>query len=92
MIFHIAPACLVTHYWANDGFLRDRNEIFDRMSEIEDIPAVLIHGRRDYSSPLITPWKLHKRWPSSRLVVVENEGHGGPESREQMRRATDGFR
>jgi proline iminopeptidase len=85
-------ATLVTHYWANDGFLRDRNEIFNRMAEIEEIPGVLIHGRRDYSSPLITPWKLHKRWPSSRLVVVENEGHGGPESREQMRRATDSFR
>lgn len=85
-------ATLVTHYWANDGFLRDGNAIADRMSEIKDIPAVLIHGRRDYSGPLVTPWMLHKAWPASRLVVVENEGHGGPDSKEQMRLATDSFR
>lgn len=84
-------ATLVAHYWANDGFLRDGNAIFDRMSKIEDIPAVLIHGRRDYSGPLITPWRLYKAWPSSRLVVIDNEGHGGPECRAQMRVATDAF-
>jgi len=85
-------ATLVTHYWSNDGFLRGGEAIFDRMSAIKDIPAVLIHGRRDYSGPVITPWKLHTSWPSSQLVVVENEGHGGPDCREQMRMATDAFR
>jgi proline iminopeptidase len=84
-------ATLVTHYWANDGFLRDGKAICNRMSEIEDIPAVLIHGRRDYSGPLITPWMLHKAWPSSRIIVVESEGHGGPACREQMRLAIDAF-
>jgi proline iminopeptidase len=29
---------------------------------------------------MITPWRLHQRWEGSRLLVVENEGHGGPES------------
>jgi proline iminopeptidase len=38
---------------------------------------VLIHGRLDVSGPLDTAWQLHKRWPGSRLVVIENEGHGG---------------
>lgn len=85
-------ATLVTHYWANDGFLREGEAIFDRMSEIKDIPAVLIHGRRDYGGPVITPWKLKKSWPSSQLVVIENEGHGGPDCRDQMRMATDAFR
>jgi len=85
-------ATLVTHYWANDGFLRDGDAIFDRISEICKIPAVLIHGRRDYSGPLVTPWRLHNSWPTSRLVVVEQEGHGGPQCREQMRLAIDSFR
>ncbi|GAB12605.1 hypothetical protein ARGLB_020_00250 [Arthrobacter globiformis NBRC 12137] len=39
-----------------------------------------IHGRRDVSGPVITPCKLHQRWADSRLIVIENEGHGGPES------------
>lgn len=82
---------LVTHYWANDGFLRNENAILQRMSEIENIPAVLIHGRRDYSGPLITPWELHQSWPASKLIIVEEEGHGGPKSRDQMRSALDSF-
>ncbi|WP_153772139.1 prolyl aminopeptidase [Labrenzia sp. CE80] len=85
-------ATLVTHYWSNDGFLREGDAILERMSEIKDIPAVLVHGRRDFSGPIVTPWDLHKSWPSSRLVIVEEEGHGGPICREQMRLAIDAFR
>ena len=84
-------ATLVTHYWANDGFLRDGNEIASRMPTIEHIPAVLIHGRRDISGPVITPWLLHNQWPASRLVIVESEGHGGPQCYREMRLALDAF-
>ena len=56
-------ATLVTHYWANDGFLGEGAAVLDRMAVIEHIPAVLIHGRRDFSGPLITPWKLHRHGP-----------------------------
>lgn len=84
-------ATLVTHFWSKDGFLRDGQEILRRISAITHIPAVLIHGRRDISGPLITPWRLHERWPASQLVVIESEGHGGPHSMEQMRLALDAF-
>lgn len=82
-------ATLVTHYWANDGFLTNGNEIHGRIDEIDAIPAVLIHGRHDISGPAITPWRLHQQWPLSELVIVEAEGHGGPESMEQLRLAVD---
>lgn len=84
-------ATLVTHYWANDGFLRDGNEILSRLDLIAHIPAVLIHGCRDVSGPAITPWRLHGAWSASRLVIVEDEGHGGPESMEAMCGAIDAF-
>jgi len=92
---HIDPeqretfATLVTHYWANDGFLTDGNVILDRAAELQDIPAVLIHGRHDISGPSITPWRLHQHWPASRLIVVESEGHCGPRSMEHLRLAVD---
>lgn len=70
-------ATLVTHYWANDGFLRNGTEILARMETIAHIPAVLICGRRDFSGPAITTWELHKAWPASRLRILETEGHGG---------------
>lgn len=82
---------LVTHYWANDGFLQGPNAILSRMPAIQHIPAALIHGRRDISGPLTTAWQLHQSWPASRLVVVESEGHSGPLSTEEARLALDSF-
>ena len=69
-------ARLVTHYWSHDCFLGE-DEIFLNMDRLVEIPAVLVHGRYDVSSPLETAWRLHREWPRSRLVVVEDAGHGG---------------
>lgn len=73
-------ALLVTHYWAHDGFLINGQEILPRIHGLNGIPGYLIHGRRDISGPAVTAWQLQRRWQSSRLVVIEDEGHGGPES------------
>ena len=67
---------LVTHVWSHHAFLDP--PVLERMERLRDIPAVLIHGRRDVSGTVVTPWRLHRRWPGSQLVVVEDEGHGGP--------------
>lgn len=68
-------ATLVTHYWAHDGFLAP--PILDRMEQLHGIPATLIHGRLDVSGPAIVPWRLHRAWPGSELIIEEHEGHGG---------------
>jgi len=83
-------ATLVTHYWANDCFLGP-DEILSRAGELAGIPGVLIHGRRDVSGPVVTPWELHRAWPGSRLEVVEDEGHGGPTEMLIAQRAIDSF-
>lgn len=79
-------ARLVTHYWAHDGFAR-QGGILAGMERISHVPAVLVHGRRDVSGPAITPWELHRAWPTSELVIVEEEGHGGPEMAAHWHRA-----
>jgi len=84
-------ATLVTHYWANDAFLTDGCDILSRTPVISHIPAALIHGRRDISGPPITPWRLHQDWPASRLLILEEEGHGGPLVMEAMRGCIDSF-
>jgi len=84
-------ATLVTHYWSHDGFLTGADAIAARVERLRDIPTVLVHGRRDISGPVVTPWRLHQLLPASRLVVVEDEGHGGPRCMEEMCRAVDGF-
>ena len=64
------------HYWRHASFLEE-GALLGRMDRIAHLPGVLIHGRLDVSSPLDTAWQLHRAWPASSLVVVENEGHGG---------------
>jgi proline iminopeptidase len=69
-------ARLVTHYWSHGCFLDD-TPILSNMDRIAHIPAVLIHGRYDVSGPLDTAWDLHRAWPASQFVVVDDAGHGG---------------
>ncbi len=67
---------LVIHYWKHAAFIPEPG-ILGKMKSISGIPAVLIHGRMDISSPLETAWNLHKAGPSSELIIVEDEGHVG---------------
>lgn len=87
--WHTSPdrdvlATLVTHYWSSTCFGGD--DILGRMERLAGIPGTLIHGRRDVSGPAVTAWELHKAWPGSELILLD-EGHGGPESVAALRRA-----
>jgi proline iminopeptidase len=82
-------ALLVTHYWAHDGFLINGQEILPRVHELNGIAGYLIHGLRDISGPTATAWQLHRRWQSSQLVVIEDEGHGGPASMAALSEAVE---
>lgn len=85
--FRLAFVRLCTHYWAHDGFCDP--PLLEGMGRLTGIPATLIHGRRDISSPAVTAWMLHRRWPSSTLVVDEGDGHGGPSMVDRWRAAND---
>lgn len=78
---------LTTHYWAHDGFCEP--PLLEQMERLVGTPGVLIHGRLDVSGPLRTAWEMHRRWPGSRLIVDEGEGHGGQSMVEAWRRAND---
>ena len=82
-------ATLVTHYWAQDCFLTGDNRILERASRLAGTPGDLIHGRRDVSSPSVTPWRLHKACSESRLQIVEAEGHGGKIAKQLATEAID---
>jgi proline iminopeptidase len=81
----------VTHYWSNGCFL-DEHPVLDNTRTIAHIPATLIHGRYDVSGPLDTAWQLHRRWPNSRLVVVDDAGHGGGSFTSEIVAALDEYR
>jgi hypothetical protein len=48
------------------------------MTRLHNIPGVLIHGKLDISGPAAMAWQLHKRWPTSQLILINDEGRGGP--------------
>ena len=74
--FRMVFARLVTHYWSHACFLGE-GQVLAGMDRLAHIPVVMIHGRYDVSGPLDTAWTLHRRWPGSRLVVLDDAGHGG---------------
>ncbi len=73
--FRLPFVALTTHYWSHDGFLEP--PLLGSLAPIGHLPAVFIHGRADVSGPLRTAWEVHRQWPASELVVIEDEGHGG---------------
>ena len=88
--FQLAFARIVTHYWSNGCFLTGR-QLIRGAGRLAGIPAVLIHGRYDVSSPLDTAWALHRAWPDSELVIIGDAGHGGAGMTEAVVAATNRF-
>ena len=74
--FRLCFARLVTHYWRRAAWLED-GVLLREVGRLKNIPAVLVHGRLDFGTPLETAWKLHRAWPGSELVVVSEAGHDG---------------
>jgi proline iminopeptidase len=73
--FRHAFTRLVTHYWSHDGFCDP--PLLEGMSHLAGIPGVLIHGRKDVSSPAVTPWMLQRAWTGSEVQILQDDGHGG---------------
>jgi proline iminopeptidase len=88
--FCLLFSTLVIHYWKHSGFMGE-NEVHDNMDRISHIPSVLIHGRLDVSSPLVTAWQLHKQWEASDLIIEDTEGHGGVKMKKEMDKAVSRF-
>ncbi|HUL86176.1 MAG TPA: prolyl aminopeptidase [Actinomycetota bacterium] len=88
--FALGFARLVTHYVRHDLFLED-GELLRNAGRLSGIPGVLVNGRFDLQAPLGNAWELHRAWPGSELVIVDDAGHAGdtPGIAEELIRATD---
>ncbi len=74
--FRLGFARQVTHCWRHDSWLAD-DEIVTNAHRLAGVPGWLVHGRLDVSSPLDAPWRIHRAWPGSELIIIDDEGHGG---------------
>lgn len=91
--FALAFARIENHYFRHHGFL-DENQLLRNIAAVASIPAVLVQGRYDVVCPATSAWALHRAWPSSRLVIVDDAGHAASEPgiTHHLVEATDGFR
>ncbi len=90
--FQLAFARIVTHYFHNNAWLED-GILLRQASSLAHIPGILVHGRLDLGSPLVTAWELAQAWPDSELVIVSGAGHAStdPGMSEALIAATDRF-
>lgn len=74
----INSSTIMLHYVVNNFFMDD-NEILKsvNINKIKHIPTVIINGRYDIVTPMISAWKLHNALPHSILDIVHLAGHHG---------------
>ena len=91
--FRMGYARIVTHYFHHGAWLEEGQLLRDA-GRLAGIPGALVHGRLDLGGPLMTAWELHRAWPGSELLVVNEAGHssGDPGMAETAIAALDRFR
>jgi proline iminopeptidase len=90
--FALAFARIVTHYARHNAWLGDEI-VLRSVEQFAHIPGVLINGRFDFQAPVATAYKLHRKWPQSTLVIVDNAGHAADNAAvtQELIKATDRF-
>lgn len=87
-----AFARIENHYFLHKGWLEE-GQLLAHIDTIRHIPAVIVQGRYDMATPVMTAWELHRAWPEAEFVLVERAGHAASEPGLQraLRAATDRF-
>jgi proline iminopeptidase len=78
---HVAYAMsrIEVHYFRNNRY-EDPDHLIHGVGRIRHIPTTIVQGRYDLLCPPISALQLHRAWPESRLVMVEDAGHSATEA------------
>jgi len=92
--FSIAFARIECHYFINGGFFERDGQLLYNIDQIRHIPAVLVQGRYDVCTPMMSAWDLHRAWPEANLRIVDDAGHAASEPGivNELVNATDSYR
>lgn len=88
----VAFARIENHYFVHGGWFAE-GQLIRNVDRIRHLPAVIVQGRHDVCTPMMTAWDLHRAWPEADLVVVDDASHaaGEPGIARALRAATDRF-
>ncbi|MCK6456799.1 MAG: prolyl aminopeptidase [Phycisphaerae bacterium] len=64
------------YYMANRCFLEEEQLLRDA-PRLTGISTIIVNGRYDVICPPINAFRVHRAIPGSKLVIVEDAGHGG---------------
>ena len=67
-------ARLEAHYFSHDIFL-PQNSLLDNVEKLHGLPAIIIQGRYDAVCPIVSADDLHRAWPQTEYIIIENAGH-----------------
>lgn len=87
-----AFARIENHYFVHDGWFRE-GQLIEDAAVLRGIPTVIVQGRYDACTPIMTAWDLHRMLPEAELVVVADAGHSATEQgiARALRAAADRF-
>ena len=77
--YRMARARIVAHYFRNHAWLED-GILLREAGRLAGIQGILINGRMDLNSPLVTAWELAQAWPTSKLIAVKDAGHSASDA------------
>jgi proline iminopeptidase len=91
--FAEAFARIECHYFVNQGFLKEENQLLNNVDRLSHLPGVIVQGRYDVVCPMITAWELHQAWQEAELIVIEDAGHSisEPGIKDALIKASDRF-
>lgn len=92
--FAEAFARIECHYFINDGFFDADGQLIANAHKLQGIPCVMVQGRYDVVTPVMTAWALKQAWPDTELRIVPDAGHTATEPGiiHEFITATDKFR
>jgi proline iminopeptidase len=77
--FALAMGRTSCHYFQHGNFMESEDQLLDGIDLIRHIPTVMIQGRHDLVTPMMTAWDIHKLWPEADLQIIEGAGHSAAE-------------
>ncbi len=89
----LAMARIECHYFINNCFYKEENQILANIDKIQHIPTWIIHGRYDVICPQKNAWDLHQAMPKAHYSIVSDAGHSfsEPGILNALIRASEGF-
>ncbi|MBE7730808.1 prolyl aminopeptidase [Komagataeibacter sp. FXV3] len=72
--YALAFSRIENHYFINAGWL-DEGQLIRDVGRIRDIPAIIVQGRYDVTTPMRTAWDLHRAWPEADFRIIDTAAH-----------------